>query len=64
MYSDPSNVPAGYDEKGDVGRPKDSTSKTGKQDSNFGKDRLGVKRMKDTDKMMLIPVELILIVML
>ena len=50
MYSDPSNVPAGYDEKGDVGRPKDSTSKTGKQDSNFGKDRLGVKRMKDTDK--------------
>ena len=50
MYSDPGNVPAGYDEKGDVGRPKDSTSKTGKQDSNFGKDRLGVKRMKDTDK--------------
>ena len=50
MHSDPGNVPAGYDEKGDVGRPKDSTSKTGKQDSNFGKDRLGVKRMKDTDK--------------
>jgi hypothetical protein len=50
MYSDPGNVPAGYDEEGDVGRPKDSTSKTGKQDSNFGKDRLGVKRMKDTDK--------------
>ena len=50
MYSDPGNVPAGYDEKGDVGRPTNSTSKTGKQDSNFGKDRLGVKRMKDTDK--------------
>jgi hypothetical protein len=50
MYSDPGNVPDGYNENDPVGRPVDSISKTGKQDSNFGKDRLGVKRMKDTDK--------------
>jgi hypothetical protein len=50
MYTDPSNVPAGYDETDPVGRPKDSITKTGTQGSNFGKDRLGVKRMKDTDK--------------
>jgi len=50
MYSDPGNVPDGYDEDSDLGRPKDSITKHGKQDSNFGKDPLGVKRMKDTDK--------------
>ena len=50
MYSDPGNVPDGYNENDPVGRPKDSISKIGTQDSNFGKDRLGVKRMKDTDK--------------
>lgn len=50
MYSDPGNVPDGYNEDSDLGRPQNSISKTGTQDSNFGKDRLGVKRMKDTDK--------------
>ena len=50
MYSDPGNVPDGYNEDAELGRPKDSISSIGKQDSNFGKDRLGVKRMKDTDK--------------
>jgi hypothetical protein len=50
MDSDPKNVPSGYDEDSPLGRPKDSISNTGKQDSNFGKDPLGVKRMKDTDK--------------
>ena len=50
-YSDPGNVPDGYNEdEKDLGRPKNSISKTGKQNSNFGKDRLGVKRMKDIDK--------------
>ena len=40
------NVPDGYDEdKADVGRPKDKTRRN-KQDSNFGKDRLGAKGMK------------------
>ncbi len=50
MYSDPGNVPDGYNEDEKLGRPKDSISNINKQDSNFGKDRLGVKRMKDTDK--------------
>jgi hypothetical protein len=50
MYSDPGNVPDGYDKDSDLGRPKDSISNHGKQDSNFGKDPLGTKRMKDTDK--------------
>ena len=50
MYSDPGNVPDGYDKDSEVGRPKDGISNINKQDSNFGKDRLGVKRMKDTDK--------------
>ena len=50
MDSDPKNIPSGYDEDEPLGRPKDSISNIGKQDSNFGKDRLGVKRMKDTDK--------------
>jgi len=42
MYSDPGNVPTDYnkDDSGDVGRPKDKTRRN-KQDSNFGKDRLG-----------------------
>jgi len=49
--SDPANVPAGYakdDPK--LGRPIDSMTTRGKQENNFGKDPLGVKRMKDTDK--------------
>ena len=50
MYSDPGSVPDGYDKDSDLGRPKDSISNHGKQDSNFGKDPLGTKRMKDTDK--------------
>jgi len=50
MYSDPGNVPDGYDKDSDLGRPKDDISNINKQDSNFGKDRLGTKRMKDTDK--------------
>jgi hypothetical protein len=50
MYSDPGNVPPGYNKDQELGRPKDSISKTGTQDSNFGKDPLGTSRMKDTDK--------------
>jgi len=49
--SDPANVPAGYakdDPK--LGRPIDSMTTRGKQENNFGKDPLGIKRMKDTDK--------------
>jgi hypothetical protein len=50
MQSDPGNVPQGYNTDADLGRPKDSISNHGKQSSNFGKDPLGTKRMKDTDK--------------
>ena len=56
MYSDPSDVPAGYDEDNEkpvLGRPKEKLTKRNTQDDNFGKDRLGVKGMKkdynDTD---------------
>jgi len=49
--SDPANVPDGYGQDDpQLGRPKDSMTTKGKQDNNFGKDPLGVKRMKDTDK--------------
>ena len=53
MYTDPGNVPekdkyAADDPK--LGRPQVTNTKRNKQDSNFGKDRLGVQRMKDKDK--------------
>ena len=48
--SDPSNVPDGYQVDQPLGRPEDSITTRGKQVNNFGKDPLGVKRMKDTDK--------------
>ena len=53
MYSDPGNVPdpekyAADDPK--LGRPQVTNTTRGKQKNNFGKDPLGVKRMKDTDK--------------
>ncbi len=53
MYTDPGSVPepdkyAADDPK--LGRPVVSNTKRNKQEDNFGKDRLGVKRMKDKDK--------------
>jgi len=53
MYTNPGGVPdpekyAADDPK--LGRPKDTNVKRNTQGDNFGKDRLGVKRMKDTDK--------------
>jgi len=49
--SDPGNVPDGYNEDDPkLGRPQDTITSRNKQGSNFGKDRLGVKRMKDKDK--------------
>ena len=51
MYSDPGNVPEPEKyNKDNLGRPVDSITNRGKQENNFGKDPLGVKRMKDTDK--------------
>ena len=49
-YSDPNNLPDGYNEKIPLGRKKERVSNRNTQESPFGKDRLGVKRMKDTDK--------------
>jgi hypothetical protein len=46
MHSDPANVPDGYDEDPDLGRPKEKVSKRNTQDDNFGKDRLGSQGMK------------------
>jgi hypothetical protein len=49
MYSEPGNVPKGYDEteeKNPLGRPKKKVSKRNTQDDNFGKDRLGSAGMK------------------
>ena len=53
MYTNPGGVPepekyAADDPK--LGRPKKQQVKRNTQDDNFGKDRLGVKRMKDIDK--------------
>ena len=49
--SDPGNVPDGYNEDDPkLGRPQDTITSRNKQDSNFGKDRLGVKGMKGKDK--------------
>ena len=58
MYSDPSNLPDGYDEtttdKEPLGRPTEQPTNRDKQEGNFGKDRLGRKGMKkdynDTSK--------------
>ena len=48
--SDPANVPDGYADDLDLGRPKDGITNRGKQDNNFGKDPLGVKTMKNIEK--------------
>ena len=53
MYTNPGDVPKPEEYAADdpkLGRPKVSNTKRNTQDVNFGKDRLGVKRMKDTDK--------------
>ena len=46
MHGEPDNVPDGYDEKKTLGRPKEKASNIDKQDSAFGKDRLGKSGMK------------------
>ena len=47
MESDPGNVPDGYNEKSDLGRPKEKATNRNTQADNFGKDRLGAAGMKD-----------------
>ena len=45
--SDPGNVPDGYNEKKDLGRPKEKSSNINTQDNVFGKDRLGKRGSKE-----------------
>lgn len=47
-YTNDDHVPPGYseDEKAPMGRPKDSITDRNKQDSNFGRDRLGAQGNK------------------
>ena len=47
MESDPGNVPDGYNEKSDLGRPQERATTRNTQADNFGKDRLGAAGMKD-----------------
>jgi hypothetical protein len=49
MYSDPENVPAGYGDDLDLGRPEEKSTNRNTQNDNFGKDRLGAKGMKKDD---------------
>ena len=49
MYSEPENVPVGYGDDLKLGRPEENPTNRNTQDSPFGKDRLGVKGMKNDD---------------
>jgi len=49
MYSEPDNVPVGYGDDLEMGRPKEKSTTRNTQDDNFGKDRLGAKGMKKDD---------------
>ena len=47
---DDASVPDGYNEKEELGRPKEKASNINTQDNAFGKDRLGRKDMKVDDQ--------------
>ena len=49
MYSEPDNVPVGYSGDLELGRPVENPTNRNKQDSPFGKDRLGAHGMKHDD---------------
>jgi hypothetical protein len=49
MYSEPENVPVGYGDDLELGRPEEKSTNRNTQDDNFGKDRLGAKGMKNDD---------------
>jgi hypothetical protein len=49
MYSKPDNVPVGYGDDLNMGRPKEKSTNRNTQQSPFGKDRLGNKGMKKDD---------------
>ena len=49
MVSDPGNVPTGYGDDVNLGRPKEKVSNINTQGNPFGRDRLGKKDMKNDD---------------
>jgi len=49
MFSDPENLPVGYGDDLEMGRPEEKVTDRNTQDDNFGKDRLGAKGMKNDD---------------
>ena len=49
MYSDPENVPVGYGDDLELGRPEEKVTDRNTQDDFLGKDRLGAKGMKNDD---------------
>ena len=46
-YGEKQNVPDGYDEESEIGRPKERSSTIGTQNNNFGRDPLGSNGMKN-----------------
>ena len=51
MVSDPGNVPAGYKNEAELGRPKEKVSTINTQQNPLGRDRLGKTAMKYDDEM-------------
>lgn len=49
-YDNTADVPAGYNEKATLGRPKEKASDINTQGNAFGRDRLGVAAMKKDDQ--------------
>jgi hypothetical protein len=49
MYSEPENVPVGYGDDLELGRPEEKVTNRNTQDDFLGKDRLGAKGMKNDD---------------
>jgi hypothetical protein len=49
MYSDPENLPVGYGDDLELGRPEEKVTNRNTQDDFLGKDRLGAKGMKNDD---------------
>lgn len=49
MYSEPENIPVGYGDDLELGRPEEKVTDRNTQDDFLGKDRLGVKGMKNDD---------------
>ena len=49
MFDQPENVPVGYGDDLELGRPKEKSTNRNTQDDSFGKDRLGAKDMNSKD---------------